>query len=281
MAYTVNLVGTHTDQAVDTCIIPNTNGITLGEILVAHICFFGDGAPGGTDSVAAPAGWTEQGLPLIDGGMMYVGTKVATATEVSASDFTFTATGTAGNRALIGKISKITGGREGNIGYAKANASSGAGTATTVTVGTITPSIADSLILFFMSAGAALPGFSAYAMATSNPSWTEAYDVSYDNANADLSIAFAYASRPETTGTGNVTATISADLFWSGLVMAIAPQITTTVADSTTLTDAALMGLSTIKTESVTCTDTADADEVTVILNQDKNVSTWLNQDKS
>lgn len=273
MSFTIQSIGTSPGANSGSCVIVAPTGIVLGDILIAHINFYGAGT-----GVTAPSGWTEIAKPVLGGGIMYTGYKIATATEVSASDFTFTSSGGTAT-ANLGKITRINGGRESNIGYAKSNASSGGGTGTAITVGTITPSVADSLIMFFVGGGDQQTSYTSYAMATSNPTWTEAYDSAF-NGFVDTGLAMAYAVRPQTTATGNNTATQSFNVFWAGQVVAIEPQIETVTTETVTPTDAVLMGMSTGTTETTTLTDTATASGQDWI-NPDKSTSTWLNQDKS
>jgi hypothetical protein len=273
MSFIIQTVGTSPGANSGSCVIVAPTGIVLGDILIAHINFYGGGS-----GVTAPAGWTEIAKPVLGGGIMYAGYKIATATEVAAVDFTFTSSGGTAT-ANLGKITRINGGRESNIGYAKANASSGGGTGTAITVGTITPSVANSLILFLVGGGDQQTTYSAFAMVTSNPTWTVAYG-SVFNGTIDTGIAMAYAIRPETTATGNNTATQSFNVFWAGQVIAIEPQIETVIAETVTPTDAVLMGMSTVVTETITGTDTANAEGQDWV-NTDKSSSTWVNQIKS
>jgi hypothetical protein len=280
MAFVVQSVGASSNQVGDTSNVAKPSGLAVGDIMVAHVVFYADGAAGGSDSVTPPSGWAEIDLTLIDGGMMYSAWKIADSSDVAASTFDFTSSGTAGNRATMGRIMRITGGRESNVAYVSEE---GGGTGTTITVGTITPSVANSLIVFLVGAGhSANPqSASAYAMATSNPSWTEQYNAQYDTGAQTASIAAATAVRPETTATGNNTATLSASHAWAGHVFAIEPALSVSSSDSVTLTESAKMGLSTVKTETVIVTDDMETEDVLPWTNPDKSSTSWANPDKS
>lgn len=105
----------------------------------------------------------------------------------------------------IGASSMTTGG----------NSSSASGTA-------ITPAAANSLFLFYtMNYNGRTT--SAQAIATSNPTWTEAFD---GGGGTTGSLAMAHAERAAATNTGAVTATFSAapDSYNVGLI-ALSPQV--------------------------------------------------------
>lgn len=90
---------------------------------------------------------------------------------------------------------------------------------TTATVTGITPSAANEMIfLFFAAAGGTT--FASYAIATSSPTFTEAYDFT---ANSVIAQACAYGVRSVATATGNGTATISS-LANTGIIISIIPQ---------------------------------------------------------
>jgi len=102
---------------------------------------------------------------------------------------------------------------------------------------TITPANANSLLLFIVGVGgittAGQDNTSAYAIVTSNPTWTEESDID-DSANLD-SLGVASAIRPEVTATGNSSCTIGDGSTESGadsvgVIIAIAPRTDVTVS---------------------------------------------------
>ena len=70
----------------------------------------------------------------------------------------------------------------------------------------VTPSVANSYLIFVYFSSYTHT-VSSYAITTNNPSWTEITDI--NEAGPDMTMALAYASRPETTATGNFTCTTS------------------------------------------------------------------------
>ena len=86
----------------------------------------------------------------------------------------------------------------------------------------VTPSVANSYLIFVYFSSFTHT-VSSYAITTDNPSWTEITDIS--EATPDMTMALAYASRPETTATGNFTCTTStthADHF--GRLIVLSPR---------------------------------------------------------
>lgn len=70
-----------------------------------------------------------------------------------------------------------------------------------------------------MGAETGTPTTSGYAIATSNPTWTERVDTGSTAYNQ----AGATATRPEATATGNATATLSSSTNNTGQLLSIAP----------------------------------------------------------
>jgi hypothetical protein len=147
---------------------------------------------------------------------------------------------------------------------------------TTATGATITPA-ANSLLLFFVGSQGSVNTISGYAIATSNPSWTELFDYS-----PSQSLALAYAVRPESTGTGSATATISASRRNAVHMVAIAPGPSVTITDTVVTSESvtALRDRLVSQTDTVVTSEDVDVDKAFPFTNQSKSSSSWDNQDK-
>lgn len=186
-----------------------------GDLLIAHICCRGSVGTA-VDMTSPPSGWTaaptngilENASEDPSSGIFY---KIAGGSEPADYEFVF-ATGSSVNAE--GAISRFTGPNLTTpvpVSEGQAN-----GASTTATSPGITPPANSMLCMFVSSIDVTT---SAYAIATSNPTWTERYDVSAGSA----SIAMATATRPEATATGNATATISSSDKNNANLLAIKP----------------------------------------------------------
>lgn len=200
----------------DSCVIVKPVGLTEGDLMVAQVVARNATTLG---VFTAPGGWTsirqDHQNDKLASALFW---KIASAADVSASDFTFTATDGLSNRGAI------TAWYDGD-GAISVDADNGQGnTSQTVTSPAITPSVANCLILLYCGIGGNLT-VSAYAIATDNPaSWTERYDLPTDLAG-DLGLSVASAARPETTSTGNGTATAESPVDNTGQLVALSPPL--------------------------------------------------------
>jgi hypothetical protein len=220
MTVALRSVGQSAGADSTSCVIVKPVGLAVGDLMIAQVVGTSTGAIPTT--FTSPAGWT--GIRQDVGGTAYVESirtalfwKIADATDVAATNFTFTATGAASNR---GTITAWT----GHDPTTPINANNGQGNtySITVTSPTITPSVANCMILLFCGI-CDNDTQSGYAIVTSNPaSWSEAYDLP-SNLACDLGLSLGYALRPETSATGNGTATTSASDVNTGQLVAIAP----------------------------------------------------------
>lgn len=196
--------------------IDKPDNTVSGDLLIAHIgCRGGVGTT--VDMTTPPSGWTaaptngilENGSEDPSSGIFY---KLAGGSEGSNYTFVY-ATGS--NVNAEGAISRFTGPNLTTpvpVSNGQAN-----GADTTATSPGITPTTANSMLCMFVTSIDVTT--SGYAIATSNPTWTEQYDLSVGTA----SIAMATATRPEVTATGNATATISASTKNNAQIIAISP----------------------------------------------------------
>lgn len=204
-----------------TAVVTKPVSLAVGDLMVAHIVAVQDNV----SDIGLPSLWTE--ITSLDSGSVVtrVAYKIADSGDVSASNFTFTFSGSCLNGA---SIARITG--------ASTNFTTGTYSSTTtqsshVYTGGITPPFANSL-LFFVNyfndqGGGATNTASNYAIVTSNPSWTEAYDFG-TGTSPGLAMSLAYAIRPEITATGNFSVDSSTSCDGRGVLIAIAPIVDAT-----------------------------------------------------
>lgn len=265
-----------------TVVITKPTSLAEGDLMVAHLSF------NGANEVTAVSlsGWTEVHITSVDSTgasgklVQWTAWKIASAADAAASNFTFTIT-VGGSVPYIGRIARFTSTRTASA--IKANeASLAEASGSTVTVATVTPDFANSFAIILASTGAsAVVTHSTYAMVTSNPTWTEAYDSGYDDGAFAVSQAMAYGSRPEATASGNITFVIgTADRASIGHAGFITPPQTISQTETVTATDTKIGNISAVIDESVTMTDTEE-ETVGKYRNNAKNSASWVNPDKS
>ena len=214
MAVTYRSVGVSPGADSTTCVIVKPAGLAVDDLMIAQVDV---GNPAGDTAITSPEGWTEirqdAYTNCIRSALFW---KIAVQADVDATDFTFTCE-SASNR---GAITAWT----GHDPTPPINAHNGQSNAygPTVIAPTITPSVADCEILLFCGIGDNMT-LSNYAIADDNPaSWSERYDINTTAGN-DCALALGSATRPETTATGDGTATISLSRISIGQLVAIAP----------------------------------------------------------
>jgi len=203
----------------DTCLIPKPAGLEVGDLMITQV--FGSGAT--IETFTAPEGWTGIRQDTYAGSTDFGSAlfwKIADSDDVAAANFTFIATGATSNRGAITAW-------YGHDPITPINAQNGqvnSDFSSTITAPTITPSVASCVIGLFCGAPGQLTQ-SGYAIVTDNPaSWDEAYDL-HSNLAMDLSFSLGYATRPETSATGNGMATRIGSTRSTGQLIAIAPLV--------------------------------------------------------
>lgn len=193
MAIVVETVSTQnwSTSNSQTITITKPTGLTEGDLMVATL-YTVDERP-----VSTPSGWTAiQGVEMTQG---YINQfrKVATAGDVSASNFTFTKSGDgSGTNYLAGVILRITGFSVDNIENGKETDGKATDSALSTSVAftaTTTPTHNKSLaILAFMSANnGSQTSFSGY-YTTPSITFTEAFDNNANLGSIDPTSALAY-----------------------------------------------------------------------------------------
>lgn len=236
MAVAVQTVGTAAIGAsVGTAItITAPTGIVVGDLLIAFV-----GGPNDY-SVNTATGWTglTQGQS-IEGNQMTMKAqwKIAVQADVDASNFTFTVSTGSG---LTGFMLRIDGHNATTPINAETCENLDTDGTDPVITNTLTPSVANCLIILSIWEAEAQNAFSGWAIATSPPTFTEHNDQSGTVAGTGRGMSRGCASgvRPETTATGNSTVAFGATgNRWVGAQIAVAPVVAAagTVANNNNL----------------------------------------------
>jgi hypothetical protein len=274
MAITLESVQTGA-YANATLTITKPVGLAVGDLLVAVV--HGNESGG----ITIPTGWT--GLSSIVGSVSLITYyKIATSTEVAASNFTWSVT--SGNY-IGGLIARITGHNSTTPVAVFANDTEVA-TATPTFTTTVTPTTADSLLFFFLGtyqSGSSSRTASGYSIVTSNPTWTEQFDATTNApGSATYQFSVATATRPQTTATGNATVTMNSSCTeLSHTMLVVRPALAFTATDTTTTTDTLVKGITKNILDTTTTTDTLTATKQKDWNNTAKNSSTWVNENKN
>ena len=246
-------------------VVTKPTGLAVGDLMIGF--FFVQSA----STQTLPLGFTTLGTR----GTLKLGYKFADSGDVAASDFTFT---NAVSTRMFSSISRITDASSftGSIVYNDGFQNS---TATPSIAAEVTPAFtrANCLLMQFWNQDTGAGLTSNFAIATSNPTWSEAYDVVDGTA---YTMAMGYASRPQTTATGNVSVTGAGSTNWIMQIISIADALNFSVAESVTLTESRKEDQSILKNESVTLTEDVEATKQRMYTNTDKSSTTWINQNK-
>lgn len=277
MAVTIESVSTVTFSSTTNVTVPKPTGLAAGELMVAHI----GGFVNTPDEFATPAGWTQL-VESSDDSDDYghaVFYKTADSSDAAASDFTFNGTNSGSKAGAIFRISGAASLQQATDTTAEASASPSY-------ANTVTPSQANSLLLLLLIADSGCSA-SNYAIATSNPSWTERYDLNDGGADGTgKMLAAASATRPETTGTGNSSASLSANIRSKGTLVVVAPVINATATVSAaTLTaavnDPARLQIVNPAALSIEAPTVTANPQDPAWANTPKTSTTWTNESKS
>lgn len=256
-----------TATATNTVTVTKPADLAEGDLMIAHLARYDN--DGTTRAWNIASGWTSirnltdthnDGSTSASHCAQY---KIADAADVAASNFSFTTASS--TDALSGAIYRIDGQSISSV----ISASNGGGvgddaTPTYTTTGTITPSVANCLLLFLaMSVNdGAGSSISSQAITTSNPTWTEDYDD-----NHTIILSGAHATRPETTATGDATFSVDSgegSTDTSLIIIAIAPAFGVTVSpdamtSTSTVNAPAISGGAVITPSAITSTSTVNA----------------------
>lgn len=287
-------------RAFDTANVEGTSDLSInkptgtidGDLMLCHISLNSSATP------TTPSGWTLQQSDTTDAdNKSYLYSKVASS-EGSGYNFGCNP-GSLGNPGR-GWISSWSGTPSIDVKSVRRNTAS-----TTATGDTITPTTSpDSKLLFFITsadAGTQTQAASAYAVATSNPSWTELYDGFGATGVGPAAVqgSLAYADRDFITATGSATATLAVSKTNVVHLVSLRPSELSISADAMTAATAipapqesaavsisadAMTAATAMPSSTVTQADSKYANQdknSATYTNPDKNSATWSNGDKS
>lgn len=207
-------------------VVTKPTGLSVGDLMIGHCALNSTGS----SSLSLPAGWTAGDEYSSGNFRAKWGYKIADASDVSASNFTFTGSGT--DRIMGGAIYRFSGVAPATIidDFAKNNFT---GTGSVNVDASVTPTRAgDILLALFAGASISSDGSmtGTVAVATSNPTWTEDYDM--NRGSGSLPMAGAHSTpRTEITATGNVSTTFDEAVnVGSVFVIAVANSYSTSVS---------------------------------------------------
>lgn len=276
---------TGTNSGDSALVITKPTGLAAGDVLVAFCLRAFDGS-----GFSTPSGWTL--LQSQADGTAYsvsVFAKVADSTDAAASNFSFSVASATGD-GTAGALCRITGESFTSVA---ANIASVDGTATgtsSLSYTGLTPVGPNSLLVMFVSNQDSNfdVTYSAYAVANSNPTWTEAYDVATVE---NMDYAIAYGTFAPTTTTGNFSATASQSGDHIGCLVSIIETASVTVEPSVINMTVGIQAPSVaadavVSVGAVSLTSNAPAPTLTLGAakwsNTDKSAApTWTNTNKS
>lgn len=215
MAVAVRADAQSTEASSTSCVVPKPTGLSVGDLMVAHITARTD------VTVTNPASWTTIRSETISGVLTsHLAWKIADSGDTAASNFTFTLSGTAVN---LGSITAFTGHHTSSPIGAN-NGTATASNSTTCSSAAITPAVADSMICFFATMGGSNGDaqIGSYTIATSSPTFVEQYEA-YTELGNDITYSMACGLRTATTSTGTGTATLEISRNNIGQMIAISP----------------------------------------------------------
>lgn len=284
-------------------------GLTVGDLMIAHIAVNDEDTNNG--SVTSPGGSWSLLISQVNSNSGMAGTvvfyKIATSGDVAASNFAFTNASGEG-MGMAAAIYRISG---AGASPTAAGDNDDSKTGTMTFTNTITPSAANSLLLFLYTGTAGITPdgvISSYAITNDNPTWDEKYDQ-----NADLNAFFgagvgrypimsgAVATRTATTATGDSTCSGSVEqIRMAGVMVVVSPSVDVTATpallsgtfsigvpsptNNNVATPATLNGTFTINTPTPSIpaniwgNSTKNSSSFT---NETKNSSTFTNETKS
>lgn len=213
-------------------VITKPTSLAVGDTMLAGIYFSDDSS--GSGGINTPSGWTllnttTTGTPAHE--VLAIFIKEADSSDVAASNFTFTRSGSDSAYHLIGHILRIT---DFGINAGSSSNSSVAGV-TTLTLTGFTPSRANSLFVGFLANSAASTQLNtSIALTTNNPSWTERAETSQTDTSRRSTLSVYTASRPEATATGDITATYATSVPSAhAYCVSLSPQVDGSITPTT------------------------------------------------
>lgn len=274
--------------------ITKPTSLAAGDLLIAGVSASTGGAS--SKSFDTPAGWTELQQVSEDSNntMLAVFAKIADGSDAVASNFTFTASGTTSEMSNgIGILSRVT--SDNGFGTVANHLGSASGTAsgTSFSAGGVTTNYSSELLLMF-AASERVDGdqnFSSYAVANSDPTWTEEEDIYQETGGIAINMAFASSTYASAGDTGNFSFSVSTSESLSGVLVSVTENQNVDVTPTPLTVSPTLRTVSpgagvSFSTTPLTITPifnglTAEAVNRNVWANPSKPTTVWNNLDKS
>lgn len=249
--------------------------LAVGDLMIAFI-------QGAQESVTPPSGWTLIKSYVPGGGttQMRVYGKIADSGDVAASNFTWTFGGGQHQGGMIARITEFN----AALPFSVFAFDDETATATPTFTASVTPDTTNSLILFFLgtylNSGTGITA-SGYAVATSNPSWSENGDQTVNGGSYTFQMSLASASRPQKTATGNASVTMNGSCTDLGCIMVvIRTTVGVTALETETVVDSLNKGVHKTILDTEAVVDTLESRKQKDWNNTAKNASPITNQDK-
>lgn len=263
---------TNTSTNSNTVAVTKPASLAVGDFMIAAASL----AYGATGfSISAPAGWTTLGTETDTGGAFAAFWKIADASDVAASSFTFTGSGGGTADAMAAGITRLS-------GQNLAAPIDQSVTDNDADVSGITPTVAMGLFVMLAcvrNSSGDTGTVAGYTIATHNPTWIEGYDVGAGTNRAGVAMAYANSTRLEATGIASVTLTSynNCKLFLLNIVPNALPPLALGAAipsvslryDAMSLALSGTMGIPTYEEVASKWT------------NVSKHTATWVNTPKS
>lgn len=258
-------------------VITKPTSLAVGDLMVAGIYVTNETS--GNVTITPPTDWVEEQEvdSAANGRRLYVFTKVATAGDVAASNFTFTQSANDTSFHIIGHIVRVTGHGIVNTGEAFGTANS----STTLTLTGFTPSRANCLLIAFVGVSdATATSVTSLSIATSNPTWTERVETTILDASEDSSLALYTATRPEATATGDFTITVTnpASVDSHAICIAISPTVSGSITQESKINAYAFSPIQTVVVDAIVEDPTLNERLYTGWTNEDDVLTSWTNE---
>lgn len=277
---TYQSVQTTTWATSGSVVVTKPTSLAVGDFMYGIVAYMA----GSSTNWNTPSGWTAYANTTTtigsSEGRLAIFTKVADSADVAASNFTFSVG--SGTPRVTGAILRIT-----NYGITDQTAvTTVSNNNTTLSCTGVTPIRASELYIIGILGGEDTgndPLYSGYSFATSNPSWTEIFELSDGSSVATFTCAVA--NRTESTATGTLSITVgngpSANSDHIVRLTSIAPLLSATstpdpIAISTNVPVLLSPASAAFSVPSASYTSV----ENTVWTNPDKPSTTWNNPTK-
>ena len=257
--------------------ITKPTSTAVGDLLVATIS-------SQSAMTSVPSGWTliTSKASLNNYAITYTYYVLATSTQTAATNFTWGSTSTT---VMAGGISRISGEFYSTPVDVFASGSQSDASSSLNYAITVTPNNANSILMFTISQGSnaasATASVSSYAITTSNPSWTEAYEghVTFSS-TASVHNSMAYATRTQITATGNATATTNSGSQSSSIMLVIRPKVSFEFSETITTAETRMKTVNKLFSDSVSLVETISQKLGRLWTTVTKPVTTWINKIK-